>query len=91
MYAGDELKAEPVADVPLPADDEDAGLSVLPSAAAPGAAGAAAEDKDEKQRIIEALKATKGRIYGVRGALVRHASGAVAFPYAGAWMEAASG
>ena len=60
-----------VADVPLPTDDEDAGLSVLPSAAAPPverAAGAAAEDMDEKQRIIEALKATKGRVYGARGA-----------------------
>ena len=52
-----------VADVPLLADDEDAGLSILPSAA-----GAAAEDMDEKQQIIAALKATKGRIYGARGA-----------------------
>ena len=49
-----------VADVPLLADDEDAGLSVLPSTAA--------EDMDEKQQIIEALKATKGRVYGARGA-----------------------
>ena len=57
-----------VADVPLSADDEDAGLSVLPSASAPPAAGEAAEDTDEKQLIIEALKATKGRVYGAHGA-----------------------
>lgn len=53
-----------VADV-LPADGEDVGLSVLPSASAPLPA---AEDLDEKQLIIAALQATKGRIYGARGA-----------------------
>ena len=54
-----------VADVPLPAKNERAFVPPSPAVAPPLNRSPA---EDEKQRIVEALEVTKGRIYGEHGA-----------------------
>ena len=55
------------ADVPLSAENGGAAGAFVPPASAPSVEQKI-EAKDEKQQIIEALKTTKGRIYGEYGA-----------------------
>ena len=58
-------------DVSAPAEDEEAGLSVLSPGGTPPVPlpeEGVPETMDEKRQIIEALKASKGRVYGEFGA-----------------------